>query len=207
MPESRKIAAILVADVVGYNRLAGADDDRTLARLRALRSDLIDPAIAVHNGCVVKRTGDGSLVEFRSVCRRRMLRAGASRRSRGAQCGRVGRAPHRVPDRRSSRRRRRGGRPRPDWRWRDQCQARRNIRSKARGFFDRSLAADPGNVDAPTGSVAADAADGGNSFATDPAAAFALAEAKVIRAVSLFPNYTSGHALLGYLEILNSTRG
>jgi len=47
MSETRKIAAILVADIVGYSRLAGAEEDRTLARLRALRSDLIDPAIAV----------------------------------------------------------------------------------------------------------------------------------------------------------------
>src|SRR5271157_514739 len=67
MGEARKIAAILVADVVGYSRLAGADEDRTLARLRALRSALIDPTIAVHNGRVFKRTSDGSLVEFRSV--------------------------------------------------------------------------------------------------------------------------------------------
>ena len=67
MTETRKLAAILVADVVGYSRLAGADEDRTLARLRALRSDLIDPTISVHHGHVVKRTGDGALVEFRSV--------------------------------------------------------------------------------------------------------------------------------------------
>jgi adenylate cyclase len=67
MSETRKIAAILVADVVGYSRLTGVDEDRTLARLRALRSDLIDPLIAVHHGRVVKRTGDGALVEFRSV--------------------------------------------------------------------------------------------------------------------------------------------
>jgi hypothetical protein len=67
MSESRKIAAILVADVVGYSRLAGADEDRTLSRLRGLRSDLIDPAIAAHHGRIVKRTGDGSLIEFRSV--------------------------------------------------------------------------------------------------------------------------------------------
>ena len=53
--ETRKLAAILVSDVVGYSRLAGSDEDRTLARLRALRSDLIDPIIAVHNGRVVKR--------------------------------------------------------------------------------------------------------------------------------------------------------
>jgi len=65
--ETRKIAAILAADVVGFSRLAGADEDRTLARLRALRSDLIDPTIAVHNGRVFKRTGDGTLIEFRSV--------------------------------------------------------------------------------------------------------------------------------------------
>ena len=67
MAETRKLAAILAADVVGYSRLAGADEDRTLARLRALRSDLVDPTIAVHHGRVVKRTGDGSLIEFRSV--------------------------------------------------------------------------------------------------------------------------------------------
>ena len=67
MVETRKLVAILVADVVGYSRLAGSDEDRTLARLRALRSDLIDPTIAVHQGRVVKRTGDGSIVEFRSV--------------------------------------------------------------------------------------------------------------------------------------------
>src|SRR5471030_730832 len=67
MSETRKIAAILVSDVVGYSRLAGADEDRTLSRLRGLRSDLIDPAIDAHHGRIVKRTGDGSLVEFRSV--------------------------------------------------------------------------------------------------------------------------------------------
>ena len=67
MSETRKLAAILCSDVVGFSRLAGADEDRILARLRALRSDLIDPTIAVHNGRVVKRTGDGSIVEFRSV--------------------------------------------------------------------------------------------------------------------------------------------
>ena len=65
--QTRKIAAILVADVAGYSRLAGADEDRILARLRTLRSDLIDPTIAVHHGRVVKRTGDGLIVEFRSV--------------------------------------------------------------------------------------------------------------------------------------------
>ena len=67
MVETRKLAAILCSDVVGYSRLAGTDEDRILARLRALRSDLIDPTVAAHNGRVFKRTGDGALIEFRSV--------------------------------------------------------------------------------------------------------------------------------------------
>jgi|SRR5579871_2788473 len=65
MGETQKLAAIPVADVVGYSRLAGADEERTCARLRGLRSDLIDPAIAAKRGHIVKRTGDGSIVEFR----------------------------------------------------------------------------------------------------------------------------------------------
>jgi TolB-like protein/class 3 adenylate cyclase len=67
MGETRKLAAILVTDVVGYSRLAGLDEDGTLARLRALRCELIDPAVDAHHGRIVKRTGDGSLIEFRSV--------------------------------------------------------------------------------------------------------------------------------------------
>ena len=57
-PETR---SLLAADVVGFSKLAGSDEERTLARLRALRSDLIDPTIAVHNGRIV-RTGDGVLI-------------------------------------------------------------------------------------------------------------------------------------------------
>jgi adenylate cyclase len=64
---SRKLAAIIAADVVGHSRLASADEERTLALLRGLRSDLIDPAIAAHHGRIVKRTGDGSIIEFSSV--------------------------------------------------------------------------------------------------------------------------------------------
>src|SRR5271168_3283427 len=67
MTETRKIAAILAADVVGFSRMTSADEDRTLARLRTLRSELIDPTVASQNGRVFKRTGDGALVEFRSV--------------------------------------------------------------------------------------------------------------------------------------------
>ena len=66
MAETRKIAAILAADVVGFSRMASADEDRTLARLRTLRSELIDPTVASQNGRVFKRTGDGALVD-RSV--------------------------------------------------------------------------------------------------------------------------------------------
>ena len=67
MAETRKLAAILVADVVGFSRLARDDEERVLARLRALISDLVDPTIAVHHGRVVKRTGDGLIVELCSV--------------------------------------------------------------------------------------------------------------------------------------------
>jgi adenylate cyclase len=65
--EIRKIAAILVADVVGYSRLASVDEDQRLSRLRALRSDLIDPAVAVYHGRMVKRASDGLIAEFRSM--------------------------------------------------------------------------------------------------------------------------------------------
>ncbi len=70
MPEERvqrRLAAILVADVVGYSRLIRADEEGTLAALKALRADIIDPKIADHNGRIVKLMGDGMLAEFRSV--------------------------------------------------------------------------------------------------------------------------------------------
>ena len=67
MGETRKLAAILTADVVGYSRLAGADEERVLARLRTLQSDFLDPTIARHRGRMVKRTGDGFIVEYRSI--------------------------------------------------------------------------------------------------------------------------------------------
>ncbi|HXP05434.1 MAG TPA: adenylate/guanylate cyclase domain-containing protein [Stellaceae bacterium] len=66
-PVLRHLAAILAADVAGYSRLMGADEEGTLARLKALRAELVDPAIAVHRGRIVKTTGDGLLVEFASV--------------------------------------------------------------------------------------------------------------------------------------------
>ena len=66
MTETRKLAAILVADVVGYSRLAGADEDRTLARLRASEATSSTPPSPLINR-IVKRTGDGAIIEFRSV--------------------------------------------------------------------------------------------------------------------------------------------
>src|SRR5271170_3192516 len=63
----RRLAAILAADVVGYSRMMGADEVGTLRRLRAYRSELIDPAIAARRGRIVKTTGDGMLVEFASA--------------------------------------------------------------------------------------------------------------------------------------------
>lgn len=67
MSETRNIAAILVSDAVGYSRPAGAEEERILARLRRLPSDLVDPKISVHHRRVVQCIGDGSIIEFRSV--------------------------------------------------------------------------------------------------------------------------------------------
>src|ERR1700686_4667534 len=67
MPATRRLAAILAADVAGYSRLIGEDEEGTLARFSAHRRELIDPAIAGHHGRIVKTTGDGLLVEFGSV--------------------------------------------------------------------------------------------------------------------------------------------
>jgi adenylate cyclase len=66
MSETRELAAILVADVVGYSRLAGDDEERALARLRGVRSDLIEPGIAARHGRIAERIGDG-VIEIRSV--------------------------------------------------------------------------------------------------------------------------------------------
>ena len=67
MRQTRRLAAILAADVAGYSRLMGADEEGTLERLKALRRELLDPKIAEHRGRIVKTTGDGLLLEFPSV--------------------------------------------------------------------------------------------------------------------------------------------
>ena len=67
MIQTRRLAAILAADVAGYSRLIGTDEDGTLNRLRAIRADVIDPRISEHRGRIVKTTGDGLLIEFSSV--------------------------------------------------------------------------------------------------------------------------------------------
>jgi adenylate cyclase len=63
----RRLAAVLAADVVGFSRHMGADEEGTLARLKELRAGIIDPAITSHRGRIVKTTGDGLLVEFSSA--------------------------------------------------------------------------------------------------------------------------------------------
>src|SRR3954447_26095744 len=63
----RRLAAVLAADVAGYSRLMGLDEEGTLARLKAVRTALVDPTIAAHRGRIVKTTGDGMLVEFASA--------------------------------------------------------------------------------------------------------------------------------------------
>ena len=73
---SRRLAAILAADVEGYSRLMEADEEGTLARLKSLRRDLIDPKIALHKGRTVKTTSDGMLVEFASAVEAVRITAG-----------------------------------------------------------------------------------------------------------------------------------
>ena len=67
MASVRRLTAILAADVAGYSRLMGADEEGTHERLKALRREVVDPKIAEHRGRIVKTTGDGLLVEFASV--------------------------------------------------------------------------------------------------------------------------------------------
>jgi len=91
-PVERKLAAILAADIAGYSRLVGRDEEGTLARLRALRRELIDPTIAEHRGRIFKTTGDGMLVEFASVvdavrCAIAVQRATAAREAAAFKSG------------------------------------------------------------------------------------------------------------------------
>src|SRR6266478_211556 len=67
MSAPRKLAAILAADVAGYSRLTGLDEERTLKRHRKLRRELLNPAVSLHRGRIVKTTGDGMVIEFPSV--------------------------------------------------------------------------------------------------------------------------------------------
>ena len=74
MASTRRLAEILAADVAGYSRLMGADEEGTLERLKAHRRQLIDPKIGEHHGRIVKTTGDGLLAEFSERRRRSALR-------------------------------------------------------------------------------------------------------------------------------------
>jgi adenylate cyclase len=67
MITTRRLAAILAADVAGYSRLMAADEVGTLEALNSCRHEVVDPAIGAHNGRIVKTTGDGMLVEFASA--------------------------------------------------------------------------------------------------------------------------------------------
>jgi adenylate cyclase len=95
----RRLAAILAADVAGYSRLMGTDEEGTLAALKGVRKSLIDPKIAEHRGRMVKTTGDGALVEFASAvdaarCALEIQRAMAER-----NVDIPGRTPDRISDR------------------------------------------------------------------------------------------------------------
>jgi class 3 adenylate cyclase len=80
MSQTRRFAAILATDVVGYSRLIGADEKGTLERLKALHRALLDPKIVEHHGRFVKTTGDGMLVELRASSMRAAARSRCSTR-------------------------------------------------------------------------------------------------------------------------------
>ena len=84
----RRLTAILAGDVVGYSRLMGADEEGTLARLNAHRREFLEPKIAEHRGRIVKRTGDGILIEFGSAVDAARCAVGNSARHGRAQRGR-----------------------------------------------------------------------------------------------------------------------
>src|ERR1700726_3658235 len=91
---ARPLAAILAADVVGYSRMMGADEEGTLAALKAIRRELIDPKVAEHQGRIVKTTGDGALVEFASAvdavrCAIEIQRATAERNANTPESRRI----------------------------------------------------------------------------------------------------------------------
>jgi len=85
----RKLAAILAADIAGYSRLMGADEEGTLAGLKTLRREIADPKIGEHHGRIVKTTGDGLLVEFASVVD--AVRCAVAVRRQMAERDRIGR--------------------------------------------------------------------------------------------------------------------
>jgi adenylate cyclase len=96
MASTRRLAAILAADVAGYARLMGEDEEGTLAALKAIRRELSDPTVKQHRGRIVKTTGDGLLIEFASVvdavrCAVEVQRAMAERNAGGDA-----RSPHRT---------------------------------------------------------------------------------------------------------------
>ena len=104
----RRLAAILVADVVGYSRLMSADEEGTHFRLLAYRREVIAPQVREHRGRIVKHTGDGALVEFGSVVDAVRCALGCATDHRGAQRRAAAGPPHRASHRGQSRRRHRG---------------------------------------------------------------------------------------------------
>ena len=102
MTTIRRLAAILAADVAGYSRVMGADEEGTHERLKAHRRELVDPKIGEHSGRIVKTTGDGILVEFASVVD--AVRCAAELQRDDRSRGRYARGPpDQVPDRDQSR--------------------------------------------------------------------------------------------------------
>ena len=109
----RKLAAILAADVVGYSRLVGDDEAGTIARLKALRKECIEPSVAEHHGRVVKLMGDGALVEFASAVNAVECAVAIQKDVAKHEAGEARGSADRVPDRHQRWRHHPGGRRHP----------------------------------------------------------------------------------------------
>ena len=131
MPTHRRLAAVLAADVVGYSRLIGSDEERTIARLRSIRTQVVDPAIAANHGRLVRITGDGLLVEFASVID--ALRCASEvQREMVVQRRSFPGGTDRVSDRHQRRRDRDRRRRRHCRRWRQHCRPARSAGRRRR---------------------------------------------------------------------------
>jgi tetratricopeptide (TPR) repeat protein len=192
----RRLAAIVAADVAGYSRLMHHDEEATHAKLTSLLADGVTPAISEHGGRIVKNTGDGFLAEFPSAVE--AVRAAVQFQTRireltvadaedrrivfrvGVNIGDVIVEPQGAA-------------------WVNKGRTPEQL-AQARGFFDRALALEPGNVEALAGIALVNAAISASYLTDDRIEHLTAAEAAATKALSLAPNHPLAHNVLGLVQ-------